>query len=138
MRLLSLLASLLLLLTSAGCIAVIIDDDDLEADEGRIGAGGSMSIAIDDHWPFEMFVSESEVTLLVRDRTIVLPHYCGEDGVRFHDFDYDDCEISIRLGHGVEASVDGTHLEVGGRQYALSEPGTYVIDVEGGYSFESR
>ena len=138
MRLLSPLASLLVLLSSVGCIAVIIDDDAVEAEEGRIGAGGSLSIAISDHWPFEMFVVESEVTLLVRDRTIVLPHYCGAEGVRFHDFDYDDCEISIHLGHGVEACIDGTHLKVGGHRYALPEPGTYFIDAEGGYTFESR
>ncbi|MEW6072039.1 MAG: hypothetical protein AB1726_05500 [Planctomycetota bacterium] len=123
-----------------GCIAVVVGGGGLDtADEGWIGPGGSMSIAIGGHWPFEMAVSEAEVTLLVQDRTIVLPHTNGGRGVRYEDFDYDDREIRMDLGGGVEARIDGIRLRVGERRYVLEQPGTYHVDVAGGgYTFTAR
>ncbi len=145
-RLLTVLSTLLLIpllvgcIAICGCFAIIVDADDGfdSASQGRIGVGGSMSIAIDDHWPFEMAVSETEVTLLVQERTIILPHSRGQGGVHYSDFDYDDQEIQIELGGGITAEVDGIHLEVNGREWRLEEVGTYRVDVAGGgYTYTS-
>jgi len=137
--LLRLLAAALVLSLGTGCIAVIHGGDhDSGLEAGRIGAGGSMSVTIDDHPAFEMHVSREELTLLVEGRVVVLPHHRGDDGVKFHDFDYHDREITLHLGRGIEATLEGLRLEVEDHSYELLQVGTYRIDLNGGYSFESN
>ena len=138
-RLLSLLTSLLLVPLLAGCImvcggcfAIIVGGDDPADTQGQVGSGGSMTIHFDDHDPFGIAVSETEVTLLVRGRTIILPHTRGTKGVPYREFDYGDDRIEVDLGHGVKARVDGIHLDYGGHHYVLGEPATYRFNAPGG------
>lgn len=137
------LAVLLLLLSScvvvlSSCIAIIVDEDDVADDKGSIGAGGSMSIAIDRHPAFEMAVSDDEVTLVLRGRTIYLPHTRGAKGVRFEDFDYEDGEITVHLGGGVEAEIRGTTVRIDNVRHRLESPGVYRLDEQGFYRVESH
>ena len=127
----------LLLASGAGCVAVIgCGDVSASPEHGQIGAGGSITITVDDGPPFEMHVSHHDVTLLVEGRTVILPHHRGEKGVKFEGFYYEDGEISLDLGRGIDAEIDDLHLEVDGHVYALNELGTYRIGPDGAFSFE--